>query len=198
MSLMIPLLQMISFRSNKEEKNAIKELENTKEKKSLDPEKNNSTLITLTKKVTKEVEIEKNNKADATKKINSNKFLKDIIQKNSKDLGALEKILLQNSEIKLLSKNELVLNVDLKVKTMINKSSEDKIIKLLTDCFNNDMNASINYMEITNSLIIEEKKNEDQNILASKQSIEKDTEVKNILKEFNGELIENTIKPNSN
>ena len=45
--------------------------------------------------------------------------------------------------------------------------------------------------------IIEEKKNEDQNILASKQSIEKDTEVKNILKEFNGELIENTIKPNS-
>ena len=29
-------------------------------------------------------------------------------------------------------------------------------------------------------------------------SIEKDTEVKNILKEFNGELIENTIKPNSN
>ena len=41
---------------------------------------------------------------------------------------------------------------------------------------------------ITNSLIIEEKKNEDQNILASKQSIEKDAEVKNILKEFNGEL----------
>ena len=41
---------------------------------------------------------------------------------------------------------------------MINKSSEDKIINLLTDCFNNDMNASIKYMEITNSLIIEEKK----------------------------------------
>ena len=70
--------------------------------------------MTLTKKVTKEVEIEKNNKVDAKKKINSNKFLKDIIQKNSKDLGALEKILLQNSEIKLLSKNELILNVDLK------------------------------------------------------------------------------------
>ena len=151
----------------------------------------------MSKKVTKEVDIEKNNKVDAKTKINSNKFLKDIIQKNSKDLGALEKILLQNSEIKLLSKNELILNVDLKVKTMINKSSEDKIIKLLSDFFNNDMNASINYMEITNSLIIEEKKNEDQNILASKQSIEKDTEVKNILKEFNGELIENTIKPNS-
>ena len=80
---------------------------------------------------------------------------------------------------------------------MINKSSEDKIIKLLSDYFKNDMHASIKYMEITNSLIIEEKKNEDQNILASKQSIEKDTEVKNILKEFNGELIENTIKPNS-
>ena len=154
--------------------------------------------MTSTKKITKEVDIEKNNNVDTKTKINSNKFLKDIIQKNSKDLGALEKILLQNSEIKLLSKNELILNVDLKVKTMINKSSEDKIIKLLSDCFNNDMNASIKYMEITNSLIIEEKKNEDQNILASKQSIEKDTEVKNILKEFNGELIENTIKPNAN
>ena len=80
----------------------------------------------------------------------------------------------------------------------INKTSEDKIIKLLTDCFNNDINVSINYIKITNSLIIEEKKNEDQNIMASKQSIEKDTEVKNNLKEFNGELIENTIKPNSN
>ena len=39
MSLMIPLLQMISFRSNKEEKNPIKELPNIKEKKELDPEK---------------------------------------------------------------------------------------------------------------------------------------------------------------
>ena len=198
MSLMIPILQMISFRSNKEEKNPIKELPNIKEKKDLKPVTNNSKLMTSTKKITKEVDIEKNNNVDTKTKINSNKFLKDIIQKNSKDLGALEKILLQNSEIKLLSKNELILNVDLKVKTMINKSSEDKIIKLLSDCFNNDMNASIKYMEITNSLIIEEKKNEDQNILASKQSIEKDTEVKNILKEFNGELIENTIKPNSN
>ena len=198
MSLMIPILQMISFRSNKEEKNPIKEIPNIKEKKDLKPVTNNSTLMTSTKKITKEVDIEKNNNVDTKTKINSNKFLKDIIQKNSKDLGALEKILLQNSEIKLLSKNELILNVDLKVKTMINKSSEDKIIKLLSDCFNNDMNASIKYMEITNSLIIEEKKNEDQNILASKQSIEKDTEVKNILKEFNGELIENTIKPNSN
>ena len=64
---------------------------------------------------------------------------------------------MQNSEIKLLSKNELILNVDLKVKTMINKSSEDRIINLLTECFNNYMNASINYIEITNSLIIEEK-----------------------------------------
>ena len=198
MSLMIPILQMISFSSNKEEKNPIKELPNIKEKKELKPVTNNSKLMTSTKKITKEVDIEKNNNVDTKTKINSNKFLKDIIQKNSKDLGALEKILLQNSEIKLLSKNELILNVDLKVKTMINKSSEDKIIKLLSDCFNNDMNASIKYMEITNSLIIEEKKNEDQNILASKQSIEKDTEVKNILKEFNGELIENTIKPNSN
>ena len=197
MSLMIPLLQMISFKSNKEENMATSMPLNEIEKKESDPKKSNSTLTTLSKKVSKEVEIEKNNKVNATKKINSNKFLKDIIQKNSKDLGALEKILLQNSEIKLLSKNELILNVDLKVKTMINKSSEDKIIKLLNDFFNNDMNASINYMEITNSLIIEEKKNEDQNILASKQSIEKDTEVKNILKEFNGELIENTIKPNS-
>ena len=198
MSLMIPILQMISFSSNKEEKNTIKELANIKEKKEFEPVTTNSTLITATKKVTKKLEIEKNNIVDATTKIDSNQFLKDIIQKNSKDLGALEKILLQNSEIKLLSKNELILNVDLKVKTMINKSSEDKIIKLLTDCFNNDMSPSINYMEINNSLIIEEKKNEDQNILASKQSIEKDTEVKNILKEFNGELIESTIKPNSN
>lgn len=198
MSLMIPILQMISFRSNKEEKNPIKELPNIKEKKELKPVTNNPTLMTSTKKITKEVDIEKNNNVDPNTKINSNKFLKDIIQKNSKDLGALEKILLQNSEIKLLSKNELILNVDLKVKTMINKSSEDKIIKLLSDCFNNDMNTSIKYMGITNSLIIEEKKNEDQNILASKQSIEKDTEVKNILKEFNGEIIENTIKPNSN
>ena len=198
MSLMIPILQMISFSSNKEEKNPIKELPNIKEKKELKPVTNNSTLMTSTKKITKEVDIEKNNNVDTKTKINSNKFLKDIIQKNSKELGALEKILLQNSEFTLLSKNELILNVDLKVKTMINKSSEDKIIKLLSDCFNNAMNASIKYMGITNSLIIEEKKNEDQNILASKQSIEKDTEVKNILKEFNGELIENTIKPNSN
>ena len=114
MSLMIPLLQMISFKSNKEEKNGNKKPLNEIEKKESDPKKSNSTLITLSKKVSKEVEIEKNNKVDATKKINSNKFLKDIIQKNSKDLGALEKILLQNSEIKLLSKNELILNVDLK------------------------------------------------------------------------------------
>lgn len=198
MSLMVPILQMISFRSNKEEKKTIKKLENINEKKEIDTEKNNSTLITSTKKVIKESEIEKNNKVQTTTKINSNKLLKDIIQKNSNDLGALEKILLQNSEIKLLSKNELILNVDLKVKTMINKSSEEKIIKLLSNCFNNDMNTSIKYMEIANSLIIEEKKNEDQNILASKQSIEKDSEVKKILKEFNGELIENTIKPNSN
>ena len=42
--------------------------ENTKEMKRLDPEKNNSTLI-MTKKVTKDVEIEKNNKADATKRL---------------------------------------------------------------------------------------------------------------------------------
>jgi len=198
MSLMVPILQMISFRSNKEEKKTIKKLENINEKKEIDTEKNNSTLITSTKKVIKESEIEKNNKVQTTTKINSNKLLKDIIQKNSNDLGALEKILLQNSEIKLLSKNELILKVDLKVKTMINKSSEEKIIKLLSNCFNNDMNTSIKYMEIANSLIIEEKKNEDQNILASKQSIEKDSEVKKILKEFNGELIENTIKPNSN
>ena len=72
--------------------------------------------MTSTKKVTKEVDIEKNNNVDTKTKINSNKFFKDIIQKNSKDLGALEKILLQNSEIKLLSKNELILNVDLKLK----------------------------------------------------------------------------------
>ena len=131
MSLMIPLLQMISFKSNKEENMATSMPLNEIEKKESDPKKSNSTLITLSKKVTKEVEIEKNNKVDATKKINSNKFLKDIIQKNSKDLGALEKILLQNSEIKLLSKNELILNVDLKVKTMINKVQRIKLLSYL-------------------------------------------------------------------
>jgi hypothetical protein len=81
---------------------------------------------------------------------------------------------------------------------MINKSSEEKIIKLVSDFFHNDINVSIKFMQIINSLIIEEKRNEDKNISASKQSIKKDAEVKNILKEFNGELIENTIKPNSN
>ena len=132
------------------------------------------------------------------KNIDSNILLNNILVKNSKDLGALEKILLQNSEINFLSNNELVLNVDTKVKTMINKSSEEKIIKLVSDFFHNDINVSIKFMQIINSLIIEEKRNEDKNISASKQSIKKDAEVKNILKEFNGELIENTIKPNSN
>ena len=150
------------------------------------------------KNTNKESKIGGNNGYKTTNKINSNKLLNDILQKNSKDLGALEKILLQNSEIILVSKNDLILNVDLKVKTMINNSSEEKITKLVSDYFHNDKSISIKFMQISNSLIIEEKKNEDQNIFASKQSIERDTEVKNILKEFNGELIENTIKPNSN
>ena len=69
MSLMIPILQMISFRSNKEEKNPIKELPNIKEKKELKPITNNSTLMTLTKKITKEVDIEKNNNLDPKKRL---------------------------------------------------------------------------------------------------------------------------------
>ena len=40
--------------------------------------------MTSTKKITKEVDIEKNNNVDAKTKINSNKFLKDIIQKTQK------------------------------------------------------------------------------------------------------------------
>ena len=49
MSLMIPILQMISFSSNKEEKNAIK-APKYKRKKELKPVTNNSTLMTSTKK----------------------------------------------------------------------------------------------------------------------------------------------------
>ena len=198
MSLMIPLLQMISFKSNDDEKNTISESSKEKQIKKLDPKKNNAQLVSSMKNTNKESKIGGNNGYKTTNKINSNKLLNDILQKNSKDLGALEKILLQNSEIILVSKNDLILNVDLKVKTMINNSSEEKITKLVSDYFHNDKSISIKFMQISNSLIIEEKKNEDQNIFASKQSIERDTEVKNILKEFNGELIENTIKPNSN